>query len=111
MAIRKRGAVWWVDITTPAGERLRRSAETGNQAASAAKPHLERRSPSTALRDHHKATHEHDKAKLRWLDQHLSGAPLEAINRSMVVASAIGSGSSARRPFASSRNPPSASGT
>ena len=31
MGIRKRGAVWWVDFTTPSGERVRRSAETGNK--------------------------------------------------------------------------------
>ena len=31
MAIRKRGAVWWVDFTIPSGERVRRSAETDNK--------------------------------------------------------------------------------
>ena len=32
----------------------------------------------------HKATHEHDKAKLRWLDPYLSGKPLDTINREMI---------------------------
>ncbi|MEY2935173.1 MAG: hypothetical protein RL033_5922, partial [Pseudomonadota bacterium] len=32
MGIRKRGSVWWIDFTTPSGERVRRSAETGNKA-------------------------------------------------------------------------------
>ena len=32
MAIRKRGAVWWIDFTAPSGERVRRSAETANKA-------------------------------------------------------------------------------
>jgi hypothetical protein len=31
MAIRKRGDVWWVDFTSPSGERIRRSAETGDK--------------------------------------------------------------------------------
>ncbi len=32
----------------------------------------------------HKATHEHDKAKLRWLDPHLSGKPSDAINLALI---------------------------
>ena len=32
MSLRKRGSVWWIDIATPSGERVRRSAETGNKA-------------------------------------------------------------------------------
>lgn len=31
MALFKRGSVWWVDVTTPDGRRLRRSAETSNK--------------------------------------------------------------------------------
>lgn len=30
MALKKRGAVWWVDITSPGGERVRHSAKTGD---------------------------------------------------------------------------------
>ena len=30
MALKKRGAVWWVDITSPSGERVRHSAKTGD---------------------------------------------------------------------------------
>lgn len=32
----------------------------------------------------HKATAEEDKAKLRWLDQHLGGKELDTINRDMI---------------------------
>ena len=32
----------------------------------------------------HKATHEHDKAKLRWLDPQLTGKPLDTINRAVI---------------------------
>jgi hypothetical protein len=31
MSLRKRGPVWWVDFVAPDGERIRRSAETGNK--------------------------------------------------------------------------------
>jgi integrase len=103
MGIRKRGTVWWVDFTTPSGERIRRSAETGNRAqaleyhdrlkAEAWRQTKLLQRPSRTWNDavlkwlsetKHKATHEHDKAKLRWLDTHLGGTPLEAINRTMV---------------------------
>jgi len=32
MSLRKRGSIWWIDIVTPSGERVRRSAETGIKA-------------------------------------------------------------------------------
>lgn len=32
MSLFKRGNTWWIDITTPAGERVRRSAGTGSKA-------------------------------------------------------------------------------
>jgi hypothetical protein len=32
MSLRKRGSVWWIDIATPSGERVRQSTETGNKA-------------------------------------------------------------------------------
>jgi hypothetical protein len=31
MGIRKRGSIWWVNFTTPSGERVRRSAETSSK--------------------------------------------------------------------------------
>jgi len=32
MSLRKRGSVWWIDVATPSGARLRRSTDTGNKA-------------------------------------------------------------------------------
>ena len=103
MGIRKRGTVWWVDFTTPSGERVRRSAETGNKAAATeyhdklkAEAWREQKLDQTPLRtwneavvrwcheQSHKATSEEDKAKLRWLDYHLGGKNLDTINRDMI---------------------------
>lgn len=103
MGIRKRGAVWWVDFTTPSGERVRRSAETGSKAEAtelhdklkaeawrrAKLAEAPRRTWNDAVvrwcrEQSHKATAEEDKAKLRWLDAHLSGKDLDIIDRDMI---------------------------
>lgn len=103
MSLRKRGSVWWIDFATPSGERVRRSAETGNKgqaqelhdrlkAEAWRRDKLQER-PRRSWNDAvvrwlketaHKATHEDDKAKLRWLDPHLNGKPLDTINRAMI---------------------------
>jgi len=103
MAIRKRGDVWWVDFTTPSGERIRRSAETGDKIeaqeyhdrlkAEAWRQYKLDEAPRRTWNDavvrwcaeqSHKATVEEDKAKLRWLDQHLGNKTLDSINRDMI---------------------------
>lgn len=103
MGIRKRGSVWWVDFTTPSGERVRQSAETGSKAeatefhdrlkAEAWRQQKLDEAPRRSWNDavvrwckeqSHKATAEEDKAKLRWLDQHLGGKELDTINRDMI---------------------------
>ena len=103
MGIRKRGSVWWIDFTTPSGERVRRSAETGSKTeASEFHDRLKaeawrqqkldetpRRSWNDAVvrwckEQSHKVTAEEDKAKLRWLDRHLGGKELDTINRDMI---------------------------
>ena len=103
MSLRKRGTVWWIDFVSPGGERIRRSAETGNKAQAQElhdklKAEVWRRdklkeAPRRTWNDAvvrwlketgHKATHEHDKAKLRWLDPYLTGKPLDTINRAMI---------------------------
>lgn len=103
MGIRKRGSVWWIDITTPSGERVRRSAETGSKAeatefhdrlkAEAWRQQKLDEAPRRSWNDavvrwckeqSHKATADEDKAKLRWLDQHLGGRELDTINRDMI---------------------------
>lgn len=103
MSLRKRGTVWWIDFVSPGGERVRRSAATGNKAQAQElhdklKAEVWRRdklkeAPRRTWNDavvrwlketSHKATHEQDKAKLRWLDNHLNGKPLDTINRAMI---------------------------
>ena len=103
MGIRKRGSVWWIDFTTPSGERVRRSAETGSKAeaqefhdrlkAEAWRQQKLEEPPRRSWNDavvrwckeqSHKATAEEDKAKLRWLHQHLGGKELDTINRDMI---------------------------
>jgi integrase len=103
MSLRKRGAVWWVDVIAPNGERIRRSAGTGNKALAqefhdqlkaelwriAKLGERPRRAWDKAVvrwlkEASHKATIESDKAHLRWLDRFLGGKPLEAINRGLV---------------------------
>jgi hypothetical protein len=103
MAIRKRGAVWWIDFTTPSGERIRRSAETGDKTAAQeyhdrVKAEVWRQDkldegPKRSWNDavvrwcaeqSHKATAEEDKSKLRWLDRFLGNKLLDGINRDMI---------------------------
>jgi integrase len=105
MSLRKRNKTWWIDFVAPSGERVRRSAETENRAQAQElhdrlKAEVWRRQklgdrPRYLWNDAvvrwlketaHKATHEHDKAKLRWLDAHLHGRPLDTINRAMIDA-------------------------
>lgn len=103
MSLRKRNKTWWIDFVAPSGERVRRSAETENR-AQAQELHDRLKAEVWRLQKlgdrprylwndavvrwlketGHKATHEHDKAKLRWLDAHLGGRPLDTINRAMI---------------------------
>ena len=105
MSLRKRGSVWWIDIATPSGERVRRSAETGNK-AQAQELHDQLRSEVWRLQklgcrprrlwqdaavrwlreQSHKASLEDDKEKLRWLDRYLANRELESINRALIDA-------------------------
>jgi integrase len=105
MSLKKRGSVWWIDFVTPNGERVRRSAETGNK-VQAQELHDQLKGEvwrlqklgdrprhiwqDAAIRwlheQAHKATHEGDKQILRWLDRHLANRELETINRGLVDA-------------------------
>lgn len=103
MGIRKRNKTYWIDFVAPSGQRVRRSAETEVKAlaqelhdklkAAAWKVDTLKERPRRLWNDavvrwlketDHKATHEHDKAKLRWLDRHLGGKPLDTVNREMI---------------------------
>ena len=103
MPLNKRGSVWHVDVVAPNGERIRRSAGTGNKTLAQEfhdklKTELWRTSKLGEMPRHswneavvrwlkeqsHKATIETDKVHLRWLDQYLGGKSLDAISRSVV---------------------------
>ena len=104
MSLFKRRSTWWIDFTTPSGERIRCTANTEdkNQAQE-----LHDKLKSGAWRvsklgekpkrtwdeaafkglaeTRHKATHEQDKGKFRWLQQYLRGRLLEAIDRELIA--------------------------
>ena len=103
MPLYKRRGTWWIDVTTPAGERIRRSAGTADRAqaqelhdklkAQSWRVHRLGEKPSHTwdeagykflLETQHKATHHQDKAKLRWLQPYLRGKPLAEIDRELI---------------------------
>jgi len=103
MSLRKRGSVWFIDFRAPNGERVRRSTETENK-AQAQELHDKLKSETWRLQKlgdrpkriwqdavvrwlketAHKATHDEDIAKLRWLDKFLAGTELTNINRALI---------------------------
>ena len=96
MSLRRRGSVWWVDVLSPSGERVRRSTGTENKALAlefhnrlkvelwriaklGARP---RRTWNEAVvrwlkEQSHKATIHTDRGHFRWLDQYLGGKALD----------------------------------
>jgi integrase len=105
MSLFKRGSTWWIDFTTPSGERVRRSAETSSK-AEAQELHDQLRSegwrvqrlgerPKYTWDDAgykwltemaHKRTHHGDMLQLAWLQQFLRGRVLADITRDDIVA-------------------------
>ncbi|MBZ0125149.1 MAG: site-specific integrase [Rhodocyclaceae bacterium] len=104
MSLYKRRKTWYVDFTTPAGERIRCSADTADKAqaqeyhdklkAEAWRVHKLGEKPSYTwdeagykflIETQHKATHEEDKAKLRWLQSFLRGKMLAEIDRELIA--------------------------
>ncbi|MGC2519444.1 MAG: site-specific integrase [Burkholderiales bacterium] len=103
MSLRKRGRTWWVDLTTPSGERVRRSARTEVRAQAqelhdklkaeawrveqlGAKPQRtwDEAAYKWLTETDHKATHKEDARKIRWLQQFLRGKLLASINRELI---------------------------
>ncbi len=103
MSLYRRRKTWWIDIASPGGERIRKSTGTqervkaqeyhdklkaelwkvarlGNKPDRAWEEAVVRWLQETA----HKATHEKDKAHLRWLDRHLGGKHLMEITRDVI---------------------------
>ena len=103
MAIRKRGNTWWIHFTTPSGQRVRQSAQTADKRA-AQELHDKLRSESwragrlgeipgrwfeeAATRwlkeARHKASIQHDAAKVRFFRRHFAGNRLDEITRDAV---------------------------
>ena len=74
MGIRKRGKTWWVDITAPSGERIRRSAETEDKRQ--AQEYHDRLKSELWRVDklHEKPKRTWDEAALRWLEDRKRGS-------------------------------------
>lgn len=103
MSLYKRGKTWWVAFTTPGGERIRQSAGTQDRTQA---QELHDRLKAEAWRvvqlgdkpsrtwdeaalqwlmeTQHKATHEEDKDKLRWLQAHFRGQYLHTLSRERI---------------------------
>ena len=104
MSLFKRGSTWWIDFTTPSGERIRCTANT-EEKSQAQELHDKMKFDAwrvsklgekpkhtwdeAALKwlseTQHKATHEGDKSQLRWLQQYLRGRLLENIDRELIA--------------------------
>ena len=102
MPLYRRGKTWWVRFTAPDGQRVQQSAGTrdrvraqeyhelkaelwkvaklGNKPDRVWEEAVVRWLNETA----HKASHEKDRAHLRWLNPHLRGVSLRAINRDAI---------------------------
>lgn len=104
MALFKRGKTWWIDFTSPAGERIRRTAETSDKAqaqefhdklkADAWRVHKLGDKPKYTwdeagykflVETQHKASHRNDKTALRWLQQFFRNKLLCEIDRELIM--------------------------
>lgn len=103
MGLYQRGGVWWVDLTTPDGDRIRRSAGTDDKArAQEYHDRLKVRKwdeqrlgvkPEWSWQDaavrwvketRDKRSHGKDVAKLRWLDRYLGRLLLRQVTRDVI---------------------------
>lgn len=103
MSLCKRGETWWIDVTAPNGERIRRTAGTSSKALAqefhdklkaelwriAKLGEKPRRTWNESVvrwlkEASHKATIGSDKMHLRWLDRFLGGKHLDQISRGTV---------------------------
>ncbi len=103
MGVIKRGDVWWVDFTTPHGQRVRRSSGIADrQLAQEYEDRLKVRcweeqrlgvKPERSWQEAtvrwvketcHKRSHKKDVAQLRWLDRHLGHLMLSQVSRDVV---------------------------
>ena len=103
MGLSRRGDVWWVEFTTPNGQRVRQSSGTGDEQQ--AKEYLDRLKvryweaqrlgvkPKRSWQDaavrwvketSDKRSHDKDVAKLRWLDRYLGRLMLHQVTREVI---------------------------
>lgn len=81
MSLRRRGNTWWVDITTPGGQRIRESAETPDRKAA---QEYHDRLKAEGWRRHKlgdKPQRTWDEAALRFLKELGGWETLEMVNR------------------------------
>lgn len=103
MSLKKRGNTWYIDFVTPSGERVRCSAGTADK-AQARELHDKLKAESWRvdklgekpaytwddavykflLETQHKATHQDDINRLRWVQQFLRGKILREIDRDLI---------------------------
>lgn len=103
MSLKKRGNTWYIDFVTPSGERIRRSAGTADK-TQAKELHDKLKAESWRVQNlgekpaytwddaaykflletQHKATHQDDKNRLRWVQQFLRGKVLREIDRELI---------------------------
>lgn len=103
MSLHRRGGIWWIDVSAPNGERIRRTTGTAKKALAqefhdSLKAELWRidklgvkpkRTWNDAVvrwlkENRHKATASEDVSKLRWLDCFLRDKDLAAIDRTII---------------------------
>jgi integrase len=104
VSLYKRSGVWWIDFTTPSGERIGCSARTEDRTQAkelhdklkadawrvcklGEKPKRtwDEAAYKWLLEMQHKATHEEDKAKVRWLQPFFRGRELVTIDREFIA--------------------------
>lgn len=104
MSLYKRGEIWWVRFSSPDGRRIRRSAGTADR-KEAEEFHDRLKTDGWRVKQlgerpartwneaavqwlketAHKATHDQDRAVLRWLDPYLGGKALGEITRDLIA--------------------------
>lgn len=103
MALYKRGSIWWVRLTSPSGQHIRRSSGTTIKVEAREfhdrlraelwrvhKLHVkpvkrwEDAAKQWLIESPHKADHRKDAAKLEWLKKHLDGTRLDQVDRSLI---------------------------
>jgi integrase len=104
MSLYKRGNTWWIDFTTPSGERVRRSAETSSK-VEAQELHDRLKAETWRIQKlgdrpkytwddaaykwlietQHKKSHMQDMATIGWIQQYFRGKLLDELTRDVIA--------------------------